>query len=398
MGFYDGFSSRGVDSITGSDGQVLTKIAGQWTAADAPGATGGISSVTLHPSETNLTGAGTIANPLYLKQDVHFSTVTSSYVTASDVITDYVNFTGLSADPVSDNGRVWYNNIAHELDYWTEVPTVKVTLGQQLVQRCWNQSGAPLTKGTVVHISSSNPNSTDTPRIVVADWTNDSLSANTLGLVAETIANDAAGYVIVQGILKGINTDSYNPGQILYLSSSGTITNIKPVAPKHMVVVGQVVRKQLNNGSIYVSIQNGYELEELHDVLINGRTDGDLISWSSTTPAWKNTKQLSGSYGLTGSLRLNGDIRYPYTTKTVNYTASTQTDYYVAFSGNTLTGTLPTAVGNGGREFVFKNLDTSSLFITSSVSTIDGSTSGVTISSQYGHYRFISDNTNWFII
>lgn len=225
--------------------------------------------------------------------------LTASSVTSSDVITNYINFKS-SADPAWENGRVWYNNDTHELNYWTEVNGFNIKLGQQIVQRCQNNSSTTLLKGTIVHITGTT--STDTPRIVTASWDNDNLSANTLGLVAETIAGNSIGYVIVQGILKGVNTSAHDPGQILYLSSSGLTSSVKPIAPKHMVSIGQVVRGQQINGSIYVSIQNGYELGELHDVLTNGKNNGDLLVWDSDSSVWKNTKTLSGSYNISGAI------------------------------------------------------------------------------------------------
>lgn len=306
MAFNDGFTGRSIDSITGSDGEVLTRVAGQWVAAPNAGSGGTFTGVTLDPINPNLIGHGTTGEPLKVDPNLNVTSVTASAVTVNDVITNYINFND-SVDPSWENGRVWYNNTTHELNYWTEVNGFNVKLGQQLVQRCQNDEGAVLTKGTIVHLTGST--SSDTPRVVLADWTNDNLSANTLGLVAEDIAVGDTGYVIVQGILKGINTNTYTPGQILFLSSSGQITGTKPQAPKHTVSIGQVIRKQNTNGSIYVSIQNGYELGELHDVLTNGKVNGDLLAWDSSALAWKNTNILSGNYaidtsGSSGALRI----------------------------------------------------------------------------------------------
>ena len=268
------------------DGSGLTNI---------PTGTGGLTAVS---TAGNITGSGTSLNPVGIKPDPLFNTVTASVVSASDVITNYINFNN-SSDPAWENGRVWYNNTSHELNYWTEVNGFNIKIGQQVVQRCQNDQGSLLTKGSVVYITGST--SSDTPRVVLADWTGENLSANTLGLVAENIAIGATGYVITQGILKGIGTNGYNPGQILYLSSSGQITGIKPISPKHTVSIGQVVRKQSSNGSIYVSIQNGYELSELHDVITNGKTNGDLLTWDSSSAAWKNSNVLSGSYNFSNT-------------------------------------------------------------------------------------------------
>jgi len=164
-----------------------------------------------------------------------------------------------------------------------------------------NQSGQNIAKGVVVRITGSN-NSSDIPRIVTASYISDGNSANTLGITTTAIADGAEGYVITEGILKGIDTQAFTSGQLVYLGATGSIIGTTPVAPLHAVRLGEVIRHQSNNGSIYVRIDNGYELGELHDVIDNTTTSsyGDLLVKSGS--AWINSKQLTGSYGLTGSL------------------------------------------------------------------------------------------------
>jgi len=168
-----------------------------------------------------------------------------------------------------------------------------------------NQSGVQIDKGIVVRITGSN-NSSDTPRIGVADWTNDTLSANTLGLVTSDIPNGGTGYVMTEGLFKGYDTSLFQTGQVVYLGSSGSITGSSPQAPLHSVRLGQVTRTQQINGAIYVRIDNGYELDELHDVKITNATTGDLLIRSGSV--WINSNQLTGSYSITGSLTISGSL------------------------------------------------------------------------------------------
>jgi len=136
-----------------------------------------------------------------------------------------------------------------------------------------------------------------------ASFDTELLSANTLGILAGTAATNQDVDVVVNGIVLGVNTDpanGYVAGDIIYLSSSGQFTKVQPQAPLQVVTLGQVLRAQQNNGSIYVSINNGWELDELHNVRIVSSSFGDLLVNSGSL--WINSKQLSGSYGLTGSL------------------------------------------------------------------------------------------------
>ncbi len=174
------------------------------------------------------------------------------------------------------------------------------SIARDLVIRARNGNNASLPAGTVVHITGA---SGDNPIFNTASFDTELLSANTLGILAGTAATNQDVDVVVNGIVLGVNTDpanGYVAGDIIYLSSSGQFTKVQPQAPLQVVTLGQVLRAQQNNGSIYVSINNGWELDELHNVRIVSSSFGDLLVNSGSL--WINSKQLSGSYGLTGSL------------------------------------------------------------------------------------------------
>ena len=95
----------------------------------------------------------------------------------------------------------------------------------------------------------------------------------------------------------GVNTDpaTFTAGQVIYLSSSGDYTATVPVAPKHTVRLGEVVRAHATVGSIFVRIDNGYEIDELHNVLITSASNGDLLTYNSSSALWTNTKTFCPS-------------------------------------------------------------------------------------------------------
>jgi len=226
--------------------------------------------------------------------------LTASNLSASSVNVDYIDFNTTlyptPPPPPATLGRIFYNAGSGDLSTYLDTNGLYLNNGQQLVQRIHNANISPtLTKGTVVHITGST--NAAVPRVTKADWSNDSGSANTLGIVMSDIALGDEGYVLVQGVID-YNTNAWGNGDIIYLSGSGGLSNVKPIAPKHTIVVGQVVTSK-NDGLLYVSIQNGYELGELHDVKTNGKTNGELLIWDSSIPAWKNSSTLNG-YTFTG--------------------------------------------------------------------------------------------------
>jgi len=120
----------------------------------------------------------------------------------------------------------------------------------------------------------------------------DFLPKNAAGVVQADITNNQNGLVVVRGELSGLNTSAFAEGAQLYLSGSvaGGYTATKPVAPIHLVYVGVVSRSHSTQGQIEVAIQNGYELDELHDLLITSKTDKDSIFYDSVSGLWKNRR------------------------------------------------------------------------------------------------------------
>jgi len=133
--------------------------------------------------------------------------------------------------------------------------------------------------------------------VELAQANNDNNSADTLGIVCETIAANQEGFIMTVGQLLDINTtgslqgETWADGDVLYLSptTAGRITNIKPTgATGHIVVLGYVEYAHAIHGSIYVKIMNGWELDELHNVYISSVADKQLLSYDSATSLWKN--------------------------------------------------------------------------------------------------------------
>lgn len=170
-------------------------------------------------------------------------------------------------------------------------------VGTQEYARVYNDSGATLTKGQVVYISGAQGNRVAV-KLAKADV--EATSFGTIGLVAETITNGAEGFIIVSGALYKLNTTGLTAGATVYLSptTAGAYTTTKPQAPDQLVVIGWVERISATVGSIYVKIDNGYEIDELHDVQITSPASGNILIYdASTTPigVWKNANLTDGT-------------------------------------------------------------------------------------------------------
>lgn len=242
---------------------------------------------------------GTVTS-VAVTESVAALSITGSPITTSGTIN--IGFAGASTEYVAGDGSL------------VTFPTV-VTQAQNLVTEVYNETGATLTKGTVVYINGGHGN---LPTITKALATGDSTSAQTYGVVRTDITNNNNGYVTVIGNIDNIDTQAYAAGTQLYLSSTtaGAWTSTKQYAPAHLVYVGIVTRSHPTQGVVEVRIQNGFEMDELHNVSAQSPSNNDGIFYNTSTSLWEK-KSIATVLGFTPA---NAALVVPYTGATGNVT------------------------------------------------------------------------------
>lgn len=201
----------------------------------------------------------------------------------------------------------------------------------------------------------------------LAQANNDNNSADTLGIVIETITTNQEGFIMTVGQLEGINTtgslqgETWVDGDVLYLSptTAGRITNIKPTgATGHIVILGYVEYAHAVNGKIYVKIMNGWELDELHNVFIDTPLNNQALTYESSTDLWKNKTIIQDSItdGVTtvapsqnavfDALALKSNIASPTFTGVVTTPEIALTSTTKGFLPNALTTTQRNAISS----------------------------------------------------
>lgn len=177
-----------------------------------------------------------------------------------DDLSDVTITSALPFQSINYDGTVWANDYA------------------PLVSNVRNTDTVTLPVGTVVYLDGATGDRANVKR---ADYSSDATSSRTVGVVAQSIAVNATGPVVTRGYVTGVNLSAYTPGQILYLNTAGSFTSTKPSAPNHLVFVGVAVRCN-SNGIMYVATQNGYELDELHNVQASSPSSGDFLKYNGT--------------------------------------------------------------------------------------------------------------------
>jgi len=205
-----------------------------------------------------------------------------------------------------------------------------------------NTTGATLTKGTAVYISGATGQRSTVSKAIA---TSDATSAQTLGLVTANISNNSNGNVTLIGTIIDIDTSAYTDGQQLYLSptTAGTLTATKPYAPDHLVYMAVVEYAHPVHGKLFVKVQNGYEMDELHNVAAQSPANNDGLFYNTTTNLWEK-KSIVTALGYTP---YNATNPAGYTTNTgtvtsINLTAGTG----IAVSGGPITSSGSITVTN----------------------------------------------------
>jgi hypothetical protein len=213
-----------------------------------------------------------------------------------NVTADHITLNVSPSGPGYVVGSTQWNNTLGSSETLLKGGSVSLKNGVDLVARIVNKvvPNTTLTKAAyqVVKVSGA---SGGRLAVGLARADVDLNSADTIGLVTETIATNQEGFVITVGQIENINTtgslqgETWADGDVLYLSPStaGKLTNIKPTgATGHIVVIGYVEYAHANNGKIYVKIMNGWELDELHNVSITSPTGGAGLEYQTSTALW----------------------------------------------------------------------------------------------------------------
>ena len=194
-------------------------------------------------------------------------------------------------------GLLSWNDTDGTADLRLKGGNVTLQIGQELVKRVVNKTTGNInlleSNYQVVKITGATGQRLS---IDLAQANGELNSATTLGVVTENINNNQEGFITYSGEVREINTtgslqgESWNDGDILYLSPlvAGKLTNIKPTAPNHVVIVGYVEYAHINHGKIFIKVDNGYELEELHDVLPTPYINKGVLYRDTSLNIWKS--------------------------------------------------------------------------------------------------------------
>lgn len=243
-----------------------------------------------------------------------------------------------TAGGTSGIGELAWNTTDGTLEFGLTGGNVTLQVGQEEVLRVLNNTGSSIGNGSVVYITGA---SGQRPTIALAQGNSEATSSKTIGIATESIANNQQGFITLTGLVRDLDTSAFTEGVSLWLSPTvaGGITSTKPVAPNHSVLIGFCIRSHATQGIILAKVQNGNELDELHDVLIGTKANKDLLAYDSAAGVWKNqtftTLDLPTKTYVDSQDALKANIASPTFTGTVGLPLTTTLASNPAADNNT---------------------------------------------------------------
>ena len=226
-----------------------------------------------------------------------------------------------------------------------------------------NTSGSLIAKGTPVYIT-GNVGNTDKLEIAPADAS----SASTMpavGLLETDLANNGEGFVVQGGFLKGLATatidgTSTSSNDTVYVKSGGGLTMTIPTGASNFIQnIAKVARVHASNGSLVVSsilrandvpnitqdqlwlgnssgvaTPTAHTVENISNVTVSSKTDGQALVWDAANNYWKNGTVSGGGGGGGTELSIERNVFTATADQTVftissAITSSSNTQVYI---------------------------------------------------------------------
>lgn len=188
---------------------------------------------------------------------------------AGDLLVDKLSFNTTAAETAGVGELAW-NDTEKTLDLGVS-SNVTIQVGQEEVIYVKNASGVVIPNGAVVYVTGAQ--GANVTVAMACATAGAACAGKVIGVATEELGINEQGFVATHGIVRGLNTNvdgdgvTLSEGDALYLSTTlGEWVKTVPSTPNRDVRVGYVTRKNANNGELFVSINNGFNVGDADNV------------------------------------------------------------------------------------------------------------------------------------
>jgi hypothetical protein len=163
-----------------------------------------------------------------------------------------------------------------------------------------NTSGGSLTIGTPVYATGS-VGASGATEVAAADASN-AAKMPCIGVLEATLANNASGFAVPLGMVRGLNTSAYSMNGVVYVAAGGGLTPTRPTGYTELVQnIGRVVRVHASTGEILV--MGPGRTNDVQNLIPTSRLASSGTASSSTylrgDQTWASLPVASGGQGST---------------------------------------------------------------------------------------------------
>ncbi len=250
----------------------------------------------------------------------------------------YVAFDTAFVDGVQE-GRIQWNIEDGTLEFGLPGGTVNLQVGQEMVLRCRNTTGAQIDNGSVVEIIGASGNK---PLIALAD-ASDLTKVSVIGMATEDIGHNSNGYVTTSGLVREVNTNGMAIGEPVWLSpiTPGTYTQTLPTAPDFKFAVGVVIAAHTSQGVLFVGGTPFFPMMLSSDVLLAAPAHDEYLAFHSGNGRFELRSTPPSTVRTSSCLATYVDI------KTRNQEQHIHGNFYELSSGDALDSGTDIVVTNG---------------------------------------------------
>ena len=275
-----------------------------------------------------------VSNTLFIgNQSNSAVSLLSPNLTLKSLSADFLDLTKLpyTQSPPYDEGRVWYDLNAHNIQIQTDFPAFDAVPGQIEYIRVYNGTGSQINFGKPVYISgvkgTSDPVASRILSVGLADAT-DIAKKDVIGLAGHNIPSGSEGFVICRGPMYGLDTSTLSQGNRFHLGTSpGELTAYAPEYPYYPTDIGECLVSSSTGGTVYVDIAQ-HSIERL-------RLESDGY--------------VGGNFTVEGDLQVLGEI---FTVSKTNVRGGGR--YVYLNAGDTIDAGNTTFTGTGLNDATFK--------------------------------------------
>jgi hypothetical protein len=150
-----------------------------------------------------------------------------------------------------NKGNLRYDSATQSLQFQNDLPDFNHNLGYEHAARFFNNTGTTILNGELLTPSTVRVNGSIVPTVRRAgNSTIDSIQL--VGMATVETPDQEFGVVTIIGPVNGLDLSSFSDGDLLYVGTNGSFTNVNPGPPDFSLLIGKIFYADNDSGQIYM--------------------------------------------------------------------------------------------------------------------------------------------------